>query len=717
MKIFGTICNSKNQNPIKDVNIRFSIEGTEITLVISNEHGKYEYIAEQDYIGQTLDFAIQKDGFERKNISYEIDKDEIKADILLNEIETEEKETEEVIENTRIFGTIRNSVNCNPVQEASIKLSIEGTQIADIISNQQGEYEYMAEQDYTGQTLDISIKKDNYIKKNISYEIDKPTIKSDILTDEIKIEIKGKICNETDNPLDNANISFSIGNSTIDLTSDKDGSFSFTIGQQFLNQTIGYEVNKEGFKITSGKLKLLENLKCINISKTIPPTAPDKSMWIKVAAVGTVLTVAVVVLFALPLLQDDLELSTNPDPIDFDFVPGTGAQTFSIWNDGDGTLEWDVYSDRDWIIVSPVNGTDSGIISVSVSIDGMDPGRYTGKITVESDWGTETGRISLYIPEPEPTRGPTAEPTRETTAEPTLGAPRIDYFRANPEHIDIEGQTTLSWEVSGATSVTIDGVGPVEVSDGSIDRWVEQTTTFTLRATNDVGVSDERDITVYVKPMDSPLINYFIANPKSISPGEKSTLRWDVSGVETVTIDNRIGKKGGIANTEVTLNETTFFILEAENDVGKDVETVMVNVSKPILTLDWDPPSFYFFCDYYMGDWHCEDEYVREKSELETFSISNSGNGNLNWEIQPQEGWITINPNKGVNNKTITIGINTDVFEESDYEEYYNETIYIISNVGTAEGKIYLYIYWDSYFEKMLINEELIEYTEESEGI
>jgi hypothetical protein len=142
----------------------------------------------------------------------------------------------------KIFGTIRNSKNQDPVQEVSIKLSIEGTQIADITSNMQGEYEYVAEQDYTGQTLDISIKKNNYIKKNISYEIDRPTIKSDILLDEIKINIKGKICDETDSPLDNASINFSIGDSTIDLTSDKDGSFSFTVGQQFLNQGIGIDV-------------------------------------------------------------------------------------------------------------------------------------------------------------------------------------------------------------------------------------------------------------------------------------------------------------------------------------------------------------------------------------------------------------------------------------------------------------------------------------------
>ncbi len=115
-----------------------------------------------------------------------------------------------------------------------------------------------------------------------------------------------------------------------------------------------------------------------------------------------------------------------------------------------------------------------------------------------------------------------------------------------------------------------------------------------------------------------------------------------------------------------------------------------MHVAEPILTLNWDPREFRFSCAYNSS---CEC-YETDLYELGTFSISNSGNGNLNWEIQTHEDWITINPKKGVNNKTIAIGINTDVFEESDYVgKSLNGTIYINSNVGTAEGKIYLYLY------------------------
>ena len=527
----------------------------QIASITTNEQGEYEYATEEDYLEQTLDIIIQKEGFERKNISYEIDKAEIKSDILLNELEKGTKEK------TRIFGTIRNSKNRDPVKAASITLSIEGTQIASVSSNEQGEYEYTAEEDYTGQTLDYVIQKEGFIRKDISYEIERFEIESDFMMDEIEIEIKGKICDETDSPLDNASISFSIGGSTIDLASDKDGSFSFTIGQQFLNQTIGYEANKEGFKIKSGKLKLIQDLRCINLSELIPDPNPDPNRWIKVAAIGITLAAIAIIL----ILIITPELSTKPDPIDFDFVPGTGAQTFSIWNDGYRTLEWDVSSDQDWIIVSPDSGTKSGTVYVNVNSAGMDLGRHTGIITVESNGGTETGKISLVI-----------------TDEPTSDAPVIHDFSAEPKHIDgQEGETTLSWEVSGATGVTINGI-PVKVPAGSMIRVVGENTLFTLIATNDAGVSDVRDTKVYVGviPSDLPIIDSFYANPADISVGGNSTLYWEVSGATKVTIDReRMDPVYG--NTVVYPDITTSYELTATNEAGEADSTVTVTVTGP----------------------------------------------------------------------------------------------------------------------------------------
>ncbi|KAF5424300.1 MAG: hypothetical protein C5S44_01825 [Candidatus Methanocomedens sp.] len=163
-------------------------------------------------------------------------------------------------------------------------------------------------------------------------------------------------------------------------------------------------------------MKSLENLKCNNLYKTITHV-PDKSIWIRVAAIGIVLTGLAIFLFALP---DEPELSVDPDPINFNFRHNTQPQTFSIWNKGGGTLDWEVRSDQDWIIVSPNSGTNSGTIVVSVNSAGMSADNHMGSIILTSNVGTKTGRISLFIEEAVPVLTSTTTPTVTPTTTPTV---------------------------------------------------------------------------------------------------------------------------------------------------------------------------------------------------------------------------------------------------------------------------------------------------------
>jgi len=283
-----------------------------------------------------------------------------------------DKREKEMKEKTRIFGVIRNSRNRDPVKAASIKFSIEGTELATVSSNEEGEYEYTTEEGYTGQTLDFVIQKEGFIRKDISHEIDRFEIESDFQMDEIEIKIKGKIYDETDSPLDNASVRFSIGDSTIDLVSDKDGSFSFTVGQQFLNQIIGYKVNKAGFKIKSGKLTLLENLKYINLSKSIPPKVPDKSKWIQIAVAGIGLIVLIglaIYLFALP---------SGPGSIDITSTP-SGA---SIYLDGSNK----------GVTPKTISGVSAGSHTIKITKSGYED--YNKKVTVTAG---ETASISVDL--------------------------------------------------------------------------------------------------------------------------------------------------------------------------------------------------------------------------------------------------------------------------------------------------------------------------------
>jgi len=70
---------------------------------------------------------------------------------------------------------------------------------------------------------------------------------------------------------------------------------------------------------------------------------------------------------------------------------------------------------------------------------------------------------------------------------PTVVLPTIAYFNANPASIKLEDSSTLSWSTTNATAISINqGVGNVSAT-GTADVSPEETTTYTLTATNSDG--------------------------------------------------------------------------------------------------------------------------------------------------------------------------------------------------------------------------------------
>src|SRR5690348_16327512 len=119
----------------------------------------------------------------------------------------------------------------------------------------------------------------------------------------------------------------------------------------------------------------------------------------------------------------------------------------------------------------------------------------------------------------------------------TPGAPVISSFTAAATSITAGQSTSLSWAVTGSTTVTIDnGVGTVAAS-GSASVSPAQTTTFTLTASG-AGGSSVAHVTITVT---SPAATVRIAaDPTAVTPGQTSTLTvtaTNASGVAVVCSD------------------------------------------------------------------------------------------------------------------------------------------------------------------------------------
>jgi hypothetical protein len=115
-----------------------------------------------------------------------------------------------------------------------------------------------------------------------------------------------------------------------------------------------------------------------------------------------------------PVAVQDTEPEYEPeigfDPEDFSFSATEDGEdpldrTLEIWNSEDGTLDWSVESDEDWLSLHPTSGSSTGEtddVTVSVDVSGMNEGEYDATITIEAPYADNSPRtvdVSLELGE------------------------------------------------------------------------------------------------------------------------------------------------------------------------------------------------------------------------------------------------------------------------------------------------------------------------------
>lgn len=158
-------------------------------------------------------------------------------------------------------------------------------------------------------------------------------------------------------------------------------------------------------------------------------------------------------------------------------------------------------------------------------------------------------------------------------------------FTATPSTITAGGSTTLSWETSNATSVTIDpGLGSQPLN-GSTPVSPTVTTTYTLTATGPGGTTTASAQVTVNLPMPEVLI--FTASPPTIRAGQSTTLVFSTQGAVSVTIDNGVAVSGTAGSVIVTPTQTTAYTLTATGANGsRSTSQVTVTViTSPVVAI------------------------------------------------------------------------------------------------------------------------------------
>jgi IPT/TIG domain len=169
--------------------------------------------------------------------------------------------------------------------------------------------------------------------------------------------------------------------------------------------------------------------------------------------------------------------------------------------------------------------------------------------------------------------------TTQTATVTVTQKPIIASFTATPNSLPFTGGSSkLEWQVSGADSISIDnGVGVVTGTSADVN--VTTTKTFTLTATNANGISTK---TVTVTVLQKPVIASFTATPSSLPiGGGSSKLEWQVTGADSISVDNGVGIVTGTSKN-VAVDATKTFTITATNGQGSTTQTATVTVAEPV---------------------------------------------------------------------------------------------------------------------------------------
>lgn len=209
--------------------------------------------------------------------------------------------------------------------------------------------------------------------------------------------------------------------------------------------------------------------------------------------------------------------------------------------------------------------------------------------------------------------------------------------------ITLGQSVTLSWTSSEADELILnEGIGVVTGPNGNRTVSPKTTTTYTISATNEGGVSTD-SVTITVQTLARPAVTLG-ASDTSIFPGQSVTLNWTSQRATTLTINQGIGAvtrpKG---NRVVNPNSTTTYTLTGTNASGSDTDSVTITVSAP-------PPTLSFSAN--------PESITQGSSATLTWSSTNATSVNLQPGNQflSNSGSIQVTPNSSTNYTLVAQG-------------------------------------------------------------
>jgi hypothetical protein len=235
---------------------------------------------------------------------------------------------------------------------------------------------------------------------------------------------------------------------------------------------------------------------------------------------------------------------------------------------------------------SPTNVVIGQPVTLLWNVTGADTVRIDPGLGIVPAAGTQTVMPQLstaYVLTATNTAGTTAQSVTVIATASQPNPPMISVFQVSPATISPGQSATITWNVSNATSVTIDqGIGQVAAS-GSRTVSPGFTTVYTLTAANNSSSINHSQILSVMSASSGQLPNITIFEvypsyiPTTVTVGPVM-IKWKVLNATSVRIDPNIGSVSDQGQYTDYPYTTTTYTIVATNDAGSVTQSGTVYI-------------------------------------------------------------------------------------------------------------------------------------------
>ena len=151
----------------------------------------------------------------------------------------------------------------------------------------------------------------------------------------------------------------------------------------------------------------------------------------------------------------------------------------------------------------------------------------------------------------------------------------ITSFYANPTQVAYGNSSTLAWNTTGCTSVSVSGAGvsSSQLSGTASTGAIYGTTVYTITASGSNTATQSVTVSSSTNNQNLCAINSFYASPSQVTYGASTTIYWNTTGCTSATLSGNNASGSGVSSSVVTgpVYGPSIYTLTAYGSTGQAV--------------------------------------------------------------------------------------------------------------------------------------------------